>query len=143
MIVRPMVAEDIKKIELQSAQTYSCGTMEDYDFAPLIEANLAWAAEHEGEIVALGGFYVFWENRSVAWALLSSKAGPVFNHLHKHISRSINKFGETCRRIEITVDVGFDQGHRWAKMLGFTVEGYMRAFRPDGGDVILYAKVFE
>lgn len=142
MIVRPMVAEDIDRIELQSAQGYSCGTMETYDFAPLIEANLAWAAEHDGEIVALGGFYVFWENRSVAWALISRTAGSVFPSLHKHVLKSINEWGKTCRRVEITVDVGFEQGHRWAKMLGFTVEGYLKAFRPDGGDVILYSRVF-
>jgi RimJ/RimL family protein N-acetyltransferase len=45
------------------------------------------------------------------------------------------------RRIEATVDVGFKQGHRWIKMLGFELEGYMRAYRPDGADMLLYARV--
>ena len=42
----------------------------------------------------------------------------------------------------MTVDCEFEQGHRWAKMLGFTMEAErMRAYRPDGGDVALYARV--
>jgi RimJ/RimL family protein N-acetyltransferase len=45
------------------------------------------------------------------------------------------------RRYESTVDVGFKQGHRFMKMLGFEVEGYLKAYRPDGADMVLYARV--
>jgi len=39
------------------------------------------------------------------------------------------------------VDVGFKEGHRWIKMLGFELEGYMKAYRPDGADMLLYARI--
>jgi len=46
-----------------------------------------------------------------------------------------------ARRLETYVDVGFAPGHRWVKMLGFEVEGYMKSFRPNGDDMVLYARV--
>jgi len=56
----------------------------------------------------------------------------------------VKRFLDGCylHRIEMTVDCDFPQGHRWAKMLGFTMEAErMRGYRPDGGDCALYARL--
>jgi hypothetical protein len=45
------------------------------------------------------------------------------------------------RRIEATVDVGFTEGERWMTLLGFEYEGLMRAYRPDGQDMLMFARV--
>ena len=80
-----------------------------------------------------------WENRAIAFALISGAAGPYFWAIHSAVRNFLNS--TPYRRIEATVDVGFEQGHRWIKMLGFEIEGYMKAYRPDGADMLLYARV--
>ena len=80
-----------------------------------------------------------WENRATAFALLSDDSGPHFPAIHSAVVEFLDN--APYRRIEATVDVGFKQGHRWIKMLGFELEGYMKAYRPDGADMLLYARV--
>jgi RimJ/RimL family protein N-acetyltransferase len=59
------------------------------------------------------------------------------------IHREAQKFLERMpfRRIEAHVDVGFEQGARWMKMLGFELEAYKRAFRPDGADMLEFVRI--
>jgi hypothetical protein len=45
------------------------------------------------------------------------------------------------KRIETSVATDFEQGHRWAQMLGFKNEGTMRCFTPQGMDCDLYARI--
>ena len=45
------------------------------------------------------------------------------------------------RRLQTTVVAGFNEGHKWAKILGFEVEGLMKSFEPDGSDAVLYGRV--
>jgi RimJ/RimL family protein N-acetyltransferase len=131
---------DTVKIATQPAQQYLHRIVDvRADFTELSEQGLAWTAEHEGRILAIAGLQPQWENRAIAWALVSGAAGSHFWAIHSAVRNFLNS--APYRRIEATVDVGFEQGHRWIKMLGFEIEGYMRAYRPDGADMLLYAKV--
>lgn len=140
MIVRPWEPGDTHKIELQLSQEYliELGSV-DLDLSQLSDSNLAWVGEHEGEIVAIAGLIPQWENRALAWAYISKNAGPHFRKIHKAVCRFLDQ--SDFRRIEATIDVGFDEGVRWIEMLGFEYEGYMKAYRPDGADMLLYARV--
>ena len=109
------------------------------DFTELSDKGLAWTAEHEGVVLAVAGVEPQWENRATAFALLSDDSGPHFPAIHSAVVEFLDN--APYRRIEATVDVGFKQGHRWIKMLGFELEGYMKAYRPDGADMLLYARV--
>ena len=77
----------------------------------------------------------------MAWAYISNAAAKErFLSVHRAVSR----FLDMCylQRIEMTVDCEFEEGHRWARMLGFNMEAErMVAYRPDGGDCSLYARV--
>ena len=131
---------DTVKIATQPAQQYLHRIVDvRADFTELSEQGLAWTAEHENQILAIAGVEPQWENRATAFALVSGAAGPYFWAIHSAVARFLDS--TSYRRIEATVDVGFEQGHRWIKMLGFEIEGYMRAYRPDGADMLLYAKV--
>lgn len=78
-------------------------------------------------------------HRAAAWALIRDGIGPNFYRFHK----GVRKFLDDCdyTRVEMTVDVSFVEAARWAKMLGFKVEGYMRQYFPNGEDALLYARV--
>jgi RimJ/RimL family protein N-acetyltransferase len=140
MIVRRWILGDTDKINLQPAQEYMSGwAMMEADLTDLSEAGLAWTAEHDGQVLAIAGLAPQWENRALAWALVSDNAGAHFKGIHRAVSR----FLTVCdfNRVEANVDVGFEAGERWMKLLGFEYEGYLKAYRPDGQDMLLFAKV--
>ena len=156
MIVRTWRRGDTEAVELQSAQQYlRCIVDVRADFTELAEKGLVWTAEHDGAIIGCAALYPFpnaaagelaclavhpqWENRATAFALLSDDSGTHFPAIHSAVVEFLDN--ASYRRIEATVDVGFKQGHRWIKMLGFELEGYMKAYRPDGADMLLYARV--
>lgn len=140
MIVRPWRIGDSQKIRLQRAQCYT-GDLADVsaDLTPLSEIGLAWSADDDGDVVACGGLLPVWDNRAQAWMLVGENAGPHFTGIH----RSVRDFlvNAPYRRVEAHVDVGFSEGVRWMKMLGFELESYKRAFRPDGADMLEFVRI--
>jgi len=140
MIVRPWEKGDTAKLKLQPAQSYLADMIDaESDLTELSDQGLVFTGEIDGKVVGIAGLSPQWENRAIIWSLLSEESGAHFVHITKVALRLL----EDCpfRRVEATVDVGFEQGHRWIKMLGFELEGYMKAYRPDGADMILYARV--
>lgn len=139
MIVRTWQQGDTELLQLQEGQQYMSKLRDEVDIQPLADQGLAWTGIVDGEVIAIGGLVPQWENRAIAWALISKNAGKHFIDIHREAERLFTRSG--IRRIEATVDIGFKAGHRWMKMLGFEPEGYMKAYRPDGADQILYARI--
>lgn len=140
MIVRPWVKGDTAKVDIQDAQFYMRGAAEiDADFSELSEKGLAWSFEHDGVVFGIAVVVPIWENRAMALMLFSRDAGKWFTRVHKVVVRFLESCG--IRRVEATVDVDFPAGNRWIEMLGFEYEGLMKAYRPDGADMNLYARV--
>lgn len=141
MIVRPWRDGDFRNLELQSAQDYLLEIVPDggIDLSPLVPHGLAWTGLVDDEVVAIGGVEPIWKDRALAFMFISSTAGPHFRSIHRHVYRFLENV--PFRRVEANVDIGFSEGARWMKMLGFELEGYMRAYRPDGADMLLYARV--
>lgn len=129
----------MERLTLQESQRYMGPIIDTIDVSPLAEKGVAWTAEADGQILGIGGLAAQWENRAIAWTLLSGDVGKYFVQLHRAVKDVLVK--SPYVRIEATVDVGFEPGHRWMKMLGFEVEGYLKAYRPDGGDQIMYARI--
>lgn len=93
-----------------------------------------------GRVICCGGVVEYWPNRGEAWAIFDTRCRKEFIAIHNHVKRLI----KICpwKRIEAAVNVEFDAGHRWAKALGFKMEAEnMKAYRPDGGDSALYARI--
>lgn len=140
MIVRPWRIGDSAALNLQFAQRYSDDLADvSQDLTPLSDAGLAWTGEVDGAVICCAGLDPQWHNRAIAWALVGESAGRHFAAIHKNVHRFL--MSAPYRRIEAHVDVGFPQGARWMKMLGFEVEAYMKAFRPDGADMLLFTRV--
>ena len=139
MIVRDWKKDDIKNMTIQDTQLDILSHMDDLDIEPLADAGLVWTIEQDNDVICVCGLAPQWTNRAIAWAVLSDTSGKYFIKLHRIIKKLFNHV-DYCR-IEATVDIGFKQGHRWMKMLGFEPEGYMKAYTPSGDDQILYARV--
>ena len=136
----PLEQKHLDAIALQPAQRHVRAFMTEPGYIDTLKAGgPCMALEDGGEVLVCCGLMAMWENRSVAWSLISESAGRHFVRIFR-MMRAILE-AHPVRRVECTVDPGFDNGHRLAKLLGFQFEGLMRAYLPDGRDVCLYGKV--
>lgn len=142
MKVEPLRAHHLTRLTLQDAQAYFGPEMAKPEYIrALIETGQAFAAVDGDTVIGCAGVVEVWDNRAMAWALLSRDAGRHMMTVHRLVAGFLAQ--AKWRRIEATVDAGFDAGHRWMKLLGFRLETPepMRGYRPDGGDCFLYARV--
>jgi len=134
-------AHHLHSVDLQDGQAYLSSWITPAMADALEETDWAYTLIDGGSVLGCAGVVPMWQGRGTAWAYLSRRAaGAAFIHVH----RAVVRFLEACylQRIEMTVDCDFEQGHRWARLLGFTMEAKtMRAYRPDGGDCSLYSRV--
>lgn len=142
MNVVPFKAHHLKTLSLQEEQQYLAQYMTDEQMIAIEQGGWGWSGVYpDGLVVGCAGVLPMWQGRGIAWAYLSDAAqGLEFIKVHK----AVKKFLDSCylQRIEMTVDCDFKQGHRWARLLGFEMEAErMKAYRPDGGDCALYARV--
>ena len=139
-IVR-FTSDHLAHIDLQDAQIDMRTQFGDPAYGHALEqTKYAFTAIADGGIVlACAGVHEVWAGRGIAWALISRHAGGQFRPIH----RAVAGFLKQCpvRRIEMMVDNAFDEGHRWARMLGMQHEGVMRAYSPTGDDYAIYARV--
>lgn len=139
MILAPYKAEHLLAMRLQPGQEH-CLPYVTEDYAKALEGEFAFTALVDGEPVAVGGVHEVWANRALAWTFIDGRAGKHFLGLHKLVKEILDLV--PYRRVEAETSCDFPQGHRWLKMLGFELEAErMRAFRVDGGDSALYARV--
>jgi|SRR3954471_11614472 len=93
-----------------------------------------------GRVLACGGLVRFWENRAEAWAIFDKYCGTEFLLIHRATLRLMEV--SPFRRIEATVELGFKEGHRWMKSLGFKQEcAKLEKYFANGKDAALYARV--
>lgn len=92
-----------------------------------------------GRIILCGGIAVKAPARGECWALLSEHASHHMVWLHYAVKRFISM--QPWKRLEATVEDGFEQGCRWVQLLGFEFEGKMRCYGPNGETHVRYAKV--
>lgn len=140
MMIVAFEPRHLEALMLQPSQAIMQPMLADPSYGPsLAEAGPAYSAVHGDAVFACAGIIPQWNGRAVAWALIASEAGRHMVTIHKAVRRALDlhKF----RRIETAVASDFEQGHRWARLLGFEREGRMRAYTPDGRDCDLYARV--
>lgn len=137
--------EHLPRFRLQRAQAEAASLLETPDYAASLANDYAWTGLVAGCVAGVGGVLPQWRGRAVAWALISETL-TAHNFLRAHhkvrdVLAAAHRDG--WHRIETTVDSGFDAGHRWVRALGFTPEGLMRAYSPEGRDHVLYVHLPE
>lgn len=139
----PFRPHHLATLRLQAAQTYLQPLMTDAQYAAALTGPHAWSGVLAGRIIGCAGIVPQWPGRAVAWALLTRELSAAhFLRAHHKVAAVLHAaHRDGHRRIETTVDAGFDAGHRWVRALGFAPEGLMRAYSPEGRDHVLYARV--
>jgi hypothetical protein len=138
MIVIPFRAEHYVALDVQPSQEY----VRDYiseEVVKGLETQNSFTCMEADKALACFGWTQVYPTRAVVWALISASAGPHFVGMTRIAKRLVD--GLAFRRLEMEVDYEFEQGHRWAKMLGFTLEvERLRGARIDGGDNSIYVR---
>ncbi len=96
------------------------------NLAALVAGGDAWIASDLERPLILAGLLPMWENRLVAWAYLSKKAGPALLKATREIRNQLER--RKNQRIEMYVQDGHAEGVRWAWLLGFRAESLMQNF---------------
>lgn len=131
--------EHMARIRLQPWQEGFSSYLADCKHGEMLDNGNAFSAIYGDHVIGCAGVVELWDNRAIAWTLLSEDSGKHFVSIHRAVAGFLK--AAKWRRIEATVDVGFDAGERWMGMLGFQREGLMRAYTPDGRDQQLFARV--
>ena len=133
-------AADMEAIKDQPAQIYVREFLTEEHLQALALQEFSYTIKIRGRIVACTGVIQYWKDRGEAWTFIHEDCKKEFYAIHKIVKR----FLDICplKRIEATVDIGFIEGHRWVKNLGFVLEApLMKAYLPNGGDSSLYSRV--
>lgn len=139
MIVIPFRAEHLFIIDGQEHQADELKGV-SFEYAKQLEALESYTAIHNGEVLACAGFFPFHDQRALCWTYLSKNAGKRFISLHKTVKRIVDSM--KYNRLEMDVACDFEEGHRWAKLLGFELETpRMRAYFNDGTDAAKYVRI--
>lgn len=105
--------------------------------------GLAWTAIADGKVVGCGGIKLFWDGVGEAWAAYPAdrrRWAFAIARITKRMLRTIMR-EHHLRRVQAVVVEGFPCGMRFARWLGFTLEGRMARYAPDGQDAYLYSLV--
>jgi hypothetical protein len=95
-----------------------------------LEGHANWTAVVGEEIICCGGTVEIWPGRHSAWAYLNKSSAPHMLFVTRAARVALAK---VKGRIEMTVRIGFDEGRRWAFLLGFHVETpHLSAYGPQG-----------
>ena len=139
MNVIPFKAEHFWAIEVQPAQAYVRNYVTPEAIATL-EGHNSFTYVNKGKPLACFGWVPLYSHRASAWAYISKDAGPCFIEMTRIAKRLFKSL--QFKRIEFEVDCEFEQGHRWARILGFKLEAErLRGYRMDGGDSAVYARI--
>ena len=136
----PFEAWHLGSIKLQESQEWVRGFFVGADLVSL-EGPHAMTVYSDGAPVACGGAIGFGDGRACLWSFMGSNIGPrEFVKVHAITKRLIDAM--PFRRLEMYVDCDFENGHRWARLLGFDMEcERMKSFQANGADSALYAMV--
>lgn len=139
MKVIPFRAEHFWAIDVQPSQAHVRDYVIEDDIKRLETLNSFTCVEGD-KLLACFGWVPIYPTRASVWAFISATSGPHFVGMTRIAKRLVD--GLAFKRLEMEVDCEFEQGHRWAKMLGFSLEAErLRGFRMDGGDSAVYARV--
>lgn len=142
MIVVPLIPSHLEGLALQPGQDEMAEFIDQEGYGEMLSSLAdSYCLIDDGIVKAVGGIADQGNGRALAWSLIGSKlCGTDLIVATRIVRRRLSE--ANYRRIEAIVKDGFDQGHRWAKMLGFSCEtpnGMVNWFK-DGRKAYLYAR---
>lgn len=139
MIVTRFRPEHLATLRLQPSQSGFTQYLTDLEYGKALDNGWSFTGMVGSRVIGCAGVTEIWPNRGMAWALLAADAGRHFLSIHRAVEGFLK--ASPWRRIEASVDVDFQEGQRWIRLLGFEHEGRLRAYTPDGRDNDLFSRV--
>ena len=123
---------------LMAEEPVGGGLSFDIEMLMSLERQNSWTAAIDGAPICCGGTIEQWKGRHQAWMCMTKLTAP---HMLA-ITRAVRKNLRGIKgRVEMTVREDFEQGHRWAHMLGFEREALFRQYGPEGEDHVGYVRL--
>lgn len=139
MRIVPLKRWHLDNIEMQDAQDYVARWLTP-EIKNVMENTCAFAAMDGERVLGCAGVIEMWEGRGAVWSMLGKDLGKQFIGVHRAVKSFLDN--SRFRRLEATVDVGHEEGERWIKMLGFTLETPdMPLYLPNGGNAAMYVRL--
>ena len=131
--VRRFRVEDLARIRPQAAQEteylYYCS---DDTAHALITSGPAWTAWRGNRPLGCAGFMPSLAGTAQVWTIIDVRThGTEFLTVHKLVARKLQEFSHTWQRFEMFVTADYLNGHRWAELLGFTLDGWYQRAHPE------------
>lgn len=131
----------IECIRIQDAQRHEHAFMLNSEYAEIATSHRAFSMWAGNDCLGAAGIVPIFPHRAVAWALISGDIGAYLLPATRKARQFLTL--DPTPRIEMTVPVGFDAGHTWARLLGMELEtpSPLRKFGASGDDELMYARV--
>jgi hypothetical protein len=134
-------AAHVDRMRMQAAQAWFQGHATAETMKGVEQGPFAVTFMEAGEPVLCGGAMAYWEHRALVWSLFSDRVNRR-NFVGVHAAAERFLAALPFKRLEASVDVGFEQGHRWMRLLGFKVEAPLQeAFQVNGSDSVGYVRI--
>lgn len=129
-------------LDVQEGQKEELAVMlANTSYAEIACSHVAISAWLGNRCLGAAGFVPLFPHRAVAWSLVSQNIGTAMVDVTRKIRNILA--ADPTPRIEMTVDVDFEAGHKWAKLIGMTLETPipLRKFGARGEDELMYVRI--
>lgn len=136
---RPFTSGHLRYLAPQPLQRYDHAILLNTEYAGIVDRNFGLSAWAGSVCVGAAGVVEIFAHRAVGWAILSNDAAPYMLPITRKCRQVIK--GLQYRRIEIAVRADFQDGQKFAQLLGMTLETPepMRGHGATGEDEYMYA----
>lgn len=136
---RTFTAEHLRYLSPQAGQRYDHAILLNTQYAEIVSNNFGLSGWEGSRCVGAAGVVPIFAHRAVAWAILSNDAAP---YMLQIVRKARSYLAMThYQRIEIAVRADFEEGHRFARLIGMQLETPepMRKHGANGEDEMMYA----
>lgn len=103
----------------------------------------AFTLMYDGRVMCVGGVHNIWPGCGQVWLIPSVYALQHPMVFARQVRRILDVMIEThqLHRVQALINTKLAPGERWIEMLGFTKEGVLRKYSPQGNDYFMYGRV--
>ncbi len=143
MTLTPFTIEHALEIQIKGRFPYLGN--DPYKYAKELyekSQGTSFSAMENGEVLGCAGITHLWPGVGEAWSMFSSEIRTKPFFLHRAVKNGLDNLGTLFgyHRIELFVAAEFEVGQRWARVLGFELEGIRRKYTPDKKDIVVFVK---
>jgi hypothetical protein len=143
--IAPFEAWHLERLEARRFEAQELACLGDVKRRAVFyqQAGPAWTGLYDGEIMACCGVIILWAGVAEAWLVTTNLCEQHRLSFHRAIKQNLARLiaDMGLQRLQAAVHAEHVVSQKWVERLGFSHEGLMAAYGPDGSDYVRYAKV--